>query len=66
MFMLDSTTDFLENQSVIADGDMPRGSGHTSHNLHARDMIYISKHWHCQCESIDMQTMSLACILSET
>ena len=48
------------------DGDMPHGNGHTSHNMHARDMVYISKYWHCQCESIDMQTMSLACILSET
>ena len=48
------------------DGDMPHGNGHTSHNMYARDMVYISKYWHCQFESIDMQTMSLACILSET
>ena len=55
-----------KQQKCGKDGDMPHGNGHTSHNMHARDMVYISKYWHCQCESIDMQTMSLACILSET
>ena len=43
MFMLDSTTDFLENQSVIADGDMPHGNGHTSHNMHASDLFLYLK-----------------------
>ena len=44
-------------------GDMPRENGHTSHNMQARDLVYISKYCHCQCESIGMQTMSLVCIL---
>ena len=46
--------------------DMPHGNGNTSHNMHARDLVYISKYCHYQCEFIDMQTMSLACNLSET
>ena len=44
-------------------GDMPHGNGHISHNMHAKDLVYISKEHHCHCEYIDIQTMSIACIL---
>ena len=57
---------FLLKVVVGKDCDMPHGNGHTSHNMHARDMVYILKYLHSQCESIGMQTMSLACILRET
>ena len=33
-----------------------------SPNMHARDLVYISKYCHCHCESIDMQTMFIAFI----
>ena len=40
-------------------GNMPHGNGHTSHNMHATHLVYISKYCHCHCESIDMQTMHI-------
>ena len=46
--------------------NMPHENVHLSHNMHATDLVYISKYSHCHCESLDMQIMSLACILSET
>ena len=47
-------------------GDMPHGNDHISLNMHAKALVYISKGCHCNCESIDMQTMFLACILRES
>ena len=29
-------------QKCDNNGNMPRGNGHTSHNMHARDMVSIS------------------------
>ena len=45
--------------------NMPHGNGHTPHNMHATDLASISKDFECHCESFDMQTMTLACILRE-
>ena len=38
---------------------MPHGNGHTSHNMHATDLFYISKYCHCHCESIDIYGMHI-------
>ena len=38
---------------------MPNGNGHTFHNMHSTDLVYISKDCHCHCESINMQTMHI-------
>ena len=46
-------------------GNMPHGNGLTSHNMHATYLVYIVKYCHCHCESLDMQTMSLAYVLRE-
>ena len=46
-------------------GDMPYINEHSSPNMNATDLVYISKYCHCHCESLDMQIMSLACILRE-
>ena len=37
--------------------NMPYGNGCTPHNMHARDLVYISKYCHCQYESIDVYSM---------
>ena len=45
--------------------DMPHENDHISLYMYAKALVYISKDCHCHCESIDMLTMSLACILRE-
>jgi len=49
----------------MSPGDMHNENIKTSPNMHATDLVYISKYCHYQCESIYMQTMSIACILRE-
>ena len=34
--------------------NMPHENVHLSHNMHATDLVYISKYSHCHCESLDM------------
>ena len=50
---------------VMSLGDMPHENGYIYPNMHATDLVYISKYFHCHYESIDMQTMSIASILRE-
>ena len=38
---------------------MPQGDGHISLNMHATDLISISKYYHCHCESIDVYSMHI-------
>ena len=32
--------------------DMPHGNGHTSHNMHATDLVFISKYCYFHYESV--------------
>ena len=47
---------------VMSLGDMPHENVYISYNMHATDLVYISKYCHCHWETIDM---CLACILRE-
>ena len=38
---------------------MPQGDGHVSLNMHATDLISISKYCHCLCKSIDVYSMHI-------
>ena len=44
---------------VMSLGDMLHDNGHISHNMHATDLISISKYCHSHCESIDVYSMHI-------
>ena len=57
------TCNWVIFRDFASSDSMPHGNNTSSLNMHATALVYISIDCHCHCKFIDMQTMSIACLL---